>query len=87
MKKIPNDTLNMVSSIEGLNNVKSMITSVNMSEISKYNAAHRISQEILNTIKKLDQKEFEFHLAQVMMLNQLIKNKNKYRIVVSGCLH
>ena len=40
LKEISNDTINMVSSIEGLNNVKSMITSMNMSEISKYRSSN-----------------------------------------------
>ena len=52
-----------------------------MSEINKYNAAHRVSQEIANTIKKLDQSKYEFHLANLLKLNKLIKNECKYNIL------
>jgi hypothetical protein len=52
-----------------------------MSEINKYNAAHRVSQEIANTIKKLDQSKYEFNLANLLKLNKLIKNECKYNIL------
>ena len=54
------EDVNLITSIENLDNVKSLVTSSNMSEINKYNAAHRVSQEIANTIKQLDQSKYEF---------------------------
>ncbi len=39
------DDVNLITSIENLDNVKSLMTSSNMSDINKYNAAHRVSKK------------------------------------------
>ncbi len=52
-----------------------------MSELSKFNASHRITQELNNTLKRLNQPDFEFHLSNLMTFHELIKNNKPFRII------
>ena len=68
----------LVTSIPNLNNIKSFLTGKNMTQITKYNAAFRLAQEISNKTKCLKQTEFEHVLSQLTHINKFLENKISY---------
>jgi hypothetical protein len=64
--EVEDRVINLVSSVPDLTSIRSLVTSKNMTQKSKWDAAWRISQEFANCLKYKKQKDFEISLAKLM---------------------
>ncbi len=80
------DQDSLVTKIPSQNHDDSLLTSKNMDQKSKYNAAFRLGQEISNKLKVLKQKEFEYALSQLLKFNELLDKKIELKVISSESL-
>jgi hypothetical protein len=52
-----------------------------MSQSEKYDSTLKIAHEIANSLKNMNQKEFEAALSQLVLVKELIKNNKSFKIV------
>ena len=76
--------LNLVTTIPNLDNIRSIVTGKNMTQIAKYNASFRIAQEFANWLKIKKQKDFEIYLGKLMQIKTLLENNSDIDIVTKG---
>jgi hypothetical protein len=79
--EVPERDINLVSSVPDLTSIRSLVTSKNMTQKSKWDAAWRISQEFANCLKYKKQKDFELSLAKLMQVKELLHSNTEFDIV------
>jgi hypothetical protein len=80
-KDVEDTHLNLLSSVPNLENIRSFVTSKNMTQKSKWEAAWRLSQEFANCLKYKKQQDFEVSLSKLMTVKQLLQTNTDFDIV------
>ncbi len=83
IQPLEESNVNYVSTIPNLDSIRSFISSKNMTQKAKWDAAWRVSQEFANCLKYKKQKDFEYSLAKLMKVKQLLQNNCYFDIVSS----
>lgn len=71
----PSTCQSLVTEINNLNSVESLITSDNMNQKTKYNIAFRLAQELCNSLKYLKQDDYKQCLSVLLQMKNHVSNK------------
>ena len=80
-KDIEDSPLNLVTSFPSLDNIRSFVTSKNMTQKAKWEAAWWLSQKFANCLKYKKQKDFEVSLFKLMTIKQLLQTNTDFDII------